>query len=272
MPRVVKVVWSAGAMLAIIVRYRRILTAITRVEIAKRYSGSAFGKVWVILYPALLLATYLFVYLVIFKMRFPDYSQFDYVLYVFSGLVPFLGVSEALGSGCTVLKQNLHLVKNVMLPIELVPVRSILVSMVSQAASLGVLIGLLALNGNLSLHLAWLPLVLGLQVLLLIGLVLFLSSLTLLLPDVSYFVNLALLFLMFVSPIGFKPDMVPPALRFIVYINPIHYLTEVYRCALLWGRLPGLLDAVAYVTLCLGSFALGSAFFRKFKDVLVDYE
>ena len=95
---------------------------------------------------------------------------------------------------------------------------------------------------------------------------------TLLLPDVSYFVNLTLLFLMFVSPIGFKPEMVPEGLRFVVYLNPIHYLIEAYRCSLMHGRLPGLVEGSLYVLLCLGSFGLGCAFFHRFKDVLVDYE
>lgn len=269
---VASVARSTCGMLETIFRYRKILFAVTRVEIAKRYSGSAFGKIWVLLYPTLLLANYLFVYLVIFKMRFPDYSELDYVLYVFCGLIPFLGISESLSTGCAVLKQNLHLLKNVMLPIELITVRSIFVSMMTQFASLGVLIGLLALNGNLSLHLLWLPLVVVLQILFLIGLVQILSLLTLLLPDVSYFVNLALLFLMFVSPIGFKPEMVPAEFRFIVYLNPITYLIDVYRCSLLRGEFPGYLEGTVCVLVCLGTFSLGSEFFRRFKDVLVDYE
>src|SRR5262249_20640643 len=152
------------------------------------------------------------------------------------------------------------------------PVRSILVSMVTQLVSLGVLIVLLAMNGSLSLHLAWLPIVVLLQMLFLVGLVLFLSSLTLLLPDVSYFINLVLVFLMFVSPIGYKPEMVPAELRFLVYLNPIYYLIEAYRCSLMHAALPGPMEAVVLVGLCLGTFALGSAFFRRFKDVLVDYE
>ena len=38
-----------------------------------------------------------------------------------------------------------------------------------------------------------------------------LSSMTVALPDVTYFVNLFVFLLMFMSPIGFKPEMVPRA-------------------------------------------------------------
>jgi len=272
MASVVGIAHSAYGMLETIVRYRKILAAVTGIEIAKRYSGSAFGKVWVVLYPALLLATYLFVYMVIFRMRIPEYSQFDYVLYVFCGLVPFLSLSEAVTTGCMALKQNLHLVKNVMLPIELIPVRTILVSMVTQAVSLGILLVLLACNGSLSFHLAWLPLVILLQFLMVLGLVLVLSLLTLLLPDIAYVVNLLLLLLMFLSPIGFTPDKVPAKLSFVVYLNPIHYLIDLYRCSLLWGRFPSFLGATVCVLFCLVIFALGSALFRAFKNVVADSE
>ena len=104
--------------------HARLLAAITRVELAKRYAGSVLGMAWVVLQPALLLSVYLFVYLVVFKMRFQGFSRFDYVLYVFCGLVPFLGFMEAITTGALSIKQNMHLVKNVMLPIELVPVRA----------------------------------------------------------------------------------------------------------------------------------------------------
>lgn len=256
----------------VIVRYRRILWSTIRVELAKRYAGSLFGMFWVVLYPALLLAMYLFVYLVIFKMRFPGYSKMHYVLYVFTGLVPYLGFSDALSTGTVCVKQNMHLVKNVMLPIELVPARVVLTSMVGQVVSLGVLVLLIVIHGSLSPHILWLPVVFVLQILFLVGLTWILSALAVPLPDVGYLVQLLLLFLLFVSPIAFKLDMVPPSFLFVVYLNPIFYMAEMFRSSLLYGTLPAWPIAAVYVTMCLGTFALGAAFFRKFKAFLVDYE
>src|SRR2546422_11023928 len=97
----------------LIFKYRAILTAVTRVEFAKRYSGSLLGKLWVVLYPILLLSMYLFVYVVVFGMRFPGASRLDYVIYVFCGLIPYIGFMEAVTSGCVAIKQNIHLIKNV---------------------------------------------------------------------------------------------------------------------------------------------------------------
>jgi lipopolysaccharide transport system permease protein len=259
-------------MLEIMIRDRRLLAAITRVELAKRHAGSVLGMTWVVLQPALLLSVYLFIYLVVFKIRFPGFSRFDYVLYVFCGLVPYLGFMEALTTGALSIKQNMHLVKNVMLPIELIPVRSVLVGMASQFVSIGLVLVLLAADRTLSWHVLWLPAVVALQVLWLVGLTWILSSITVALPDVTYFVNLFVFLLMFVSPIGFKPDMVPPSVEFVIYLNPIYYMTEMYRACMLYGQWPRAAVAVIYTVMCVGTFAVGSVFFERFKGVLTDYE
>ena len=250
----------------------RLLVAITRVELSKKYAGSVLGAAWLVLQPALLLAVYLFVYLVVFKIRFPGFSRLDYVLYVFCGLVPYLGTIDAITLGAVSIKQNIHLVKNVMLPIELVPVRAVLVASATQAVGLSVVILLSALNGTLTPHILWLPIVWALQILMLFGVVWILSSIAVGLPDISYFITLFLFLLMWVSPIGFTIDMVPSGLAAVLYLNPVYYLLDVYRDSILLGHFPTPRIALVYSGLCLGLFAVGSAFFRAFRGVLLDYE
>ena len=263
---------SPQRMARVISRNSRLLASISRVELSKRHAGSLLGMSWVVLQPALLLSVYLFVYMVVFKLRFPGYSRFDYVLYVFCGLVPYLGFMEALTSGGVSIKQNIHLVKNVMLPIELIPVRSVLVGMTSQFVSLGIVLVLSLLSGSMTWRVIFLPLAVFLQILLLVGLTWILASVTVALPDVTYFVNLFIFLLMFVSPIAFRTDMVPEQLKLTLYLNPIYYLTQVFRATLLSGEHASASVWIVYSVLSVGLFVVGSAFFLAFKDVLVDHE
>lgn len=259
-------------MFNLIYRYRRLLASMTRVELKKRHAGSILGMAWVVLQPGLLLSVYLFIYMVVFPVRLQGFGNMDFVLYVFCGLVPYLGFMEALTTGGLSIKQNIHLVKNVMLPIELIPVRAVLVGMASQFVSIGLVLLLVTGTGGLTLHVLWLPLVVVLQMMWLVGLTWILSSLTVALPDVTYFVNLFVFMLMFVSPIGFKPDQLPARFRFAIYFNPIYYLTEMYRSSMIYGHLPSLFVASVYVVLCVATFVIGGAFFGRFKAVLADYE
>ena len=266
------VIRSSMEMLSMMLSYRRILIATTKVEISKRYAGSALGLIWVGLYPVLLLSVYLFVYLVVFKMRFPGYSEMDYVLYVFAGLVPYIGMSEAIQAGTQSIKQNMHLVKNVMLPIEIVPVRAVAAALVGQVVLLLLVAGLAALNGTLSSFIIMLPLVLALQFLFLLGIVLVLSALALVVQDVAHFVNLALMLMMFLSPIGFRVDMLPKSYAVLVWANPISYVLDAFRFVLLANHAADTTVLVGFVGVSIVVFALGATFFQRFKSVLVDYE
>jgi len=263
---------SSARMARTITGNGRLLASITRVELAKKHAGSVLGKLWVVLQPMLLLTVYLFVYGVVFKSRFPGYSRRDYVLYVFAGLIPYLGFMEALTSGGVSIKQNIHLVKNVMLPIELIPVRAVFVGMASQFVSLGIVLVMSTVLGSMTYRVALLPLALLLQVMWLVGLTWILSSLTVALPDTTYFVNLFIFLLMFVSPIAYRTDQVPARLQATLYLNPIFYMTQVFRSTLLAGEHASLTVWVVYAVMSIGMFVAGSAFFLAFKGVLVDYE
>ena len=263
---------SSSQMLLLLLRYRRTLIATIKVEISKRYAGSVFGLVWVGLYPLLLLSVYLFVYLVVFNMRFPGYSNMDYVLYVFTGLVPYIGISEAIQSGTQSIKQNLHLVKNVMLPIEIVPVRAVASALVGQAVLLVLVVILAAINGSLSPLVITLPIVLVLQFLFLIGIVFFLSAIALVVQDVAHVVNLGIILLMFLSPIGFRADMLPNGYEFLVWANPIAYLLDSYRYVILSNFHEPVTMLISYVCISIISFIMGATFFQRFKGILVDYE
>ncbi len=260
-------------MVGLLVAYRAILVATTRVEFAKRYAGSVLGLLWVAVQPLLFLGAYLFVFLVVFKIRFPGYSDLDYVLYVFSGLVPFLALMDAITQGVTSIKQNIHLIKNVVLPIDLVPVRVVAMSLVTQIFGLVLVAIISVLNGALSPHILFLPVALIFQTLFLLGVAWIMAALGVLVAEISYLLNAFLLLVLFLSPIAFLPDALSPGIAFfLVKLNPVFYMTELFRFSMNGAHAP---DWWALGVAALGSvavFAFGCLFFRQFKNVLVDYE
>jgi lipopolysaccharide transport system permease protein len=268
----VRVLTAPVHIAALIARHARLLLTITRVELAKRYAGSLLGLAWVVLQPLLLLAAYLFIYLIVFRVRFPGFSQLDYVLYVFCGLVPYLGFMEALTSGSLAVRQNMHVVKNVMLPVELLPVRNVLVATAAQMITLGLVLVLLAWNGNVTAGVLLLPLHVFVQFTFVVGLALLLAPLAVVIPDVSYVLNIVLFLLMFLSPIGFRAEMVPPDYQFVLQLNPVYYMIEVYRGSMIGTGIPDLTVWSVFVTISVLAFVVGSTFFRLFRGILLDLE
>ena len=238
----------------------------------KRYRGSFFGLVWVVLYPVLFLSIYLFVYLVVFKIRVPGLSTLDYVVYIFAGLVPYIAFMETVNGSAISIKQNAHLIRNVILPAELLPTRVVTTALVTEAVGLVLVAVLSAINGSLSLHLAMLPIAIAIQVTFLLGVALLLAPLGLMVPDVPYFTGLLIFFLLFVSPISWKPSAVPAHLRIMVWINPIYYLLLPFRMAMLTVEpiRPG--DVVLAAVVAITFFVVGAWFFLRLKPSLLEYE
>jgi len=253
----------------ILVDNKAALYATTIAEIRKRHASSLLGRAWVVLYPLLLLSAYVFTFAFVLRARLQDMGRVDYVLFVFCGLVPYLGLSEAINSSCLSIRQNMQLVKNILFPIELLPVRAVLVSLASQMVATGLLVGLSAVSLRLSPKVFFLPLVIAGEILFLWGVAWILSLIAIVLPDVAYFVNLGLTFLIFISPIGFRADMVPEALRFVLYLNPLTYLIDAYRrCLFETGPV---IHAFPWPVLLIGVlfFMAGATFFERLRDALL---
>jgi len=52
--------------------------------------------------------------------------------------------------------------------------------------------------------------------------------------------------------------MVPKGFGWIIYLNPIYYMTEMYRGTMLSGTSPAAPVVIAYVVMCIATFALGA--------------
>lgn len=251
---------------------RRILASVVWLEFQKKYAGSVLGLLWHPLSAALLLATYSFVYLVVFRARFSEFGRFEYVLFIFSGMVPYLGFSDAVATATPSVKANLALLRNSVFPLELVPIRQLIVSMGGLLISLGILLLMLIGSGNAGLHLLYLPVPLALLFVSLAGLVWFTSATAVLVPDVTYVVNLLLLLFLFISPIGYPLSMVPEAARIWVLLNPLTYLVESFRFALMGLRETPLWADAVFALFALVLAIAGAGFFRRLMPVFTDYE
>ncbi len=249
-----------------------ILYATTVLELKKRYAGSFLGVVWIALYPVLFLSVYIFLYLIVFKVQYPNYNTLDSIIYIFSGLVPYIAFMEAVNGGAVSIRANIHYVKSVIMPVEFIPYRVVMVSLITQAFGLGIIFILSLINLSLSWHILILPLAMIAQTSFLMGLALFVAPLGIMIPDISYFMNILTLLLMFVSPIGYVLAMLSGHFNFLVYGNPIYYMIEPYRMAFMSNE--PIQVGVILVSI-LGSLAIlifGIKFFNRFKTYLADYE
>lgn len=252
-------------------KHRVMLRQTVGSEIHSRYAGSVLGLAWLGLYPLLMLGTYALIYLYVFKVRFALFDSNEYVVLIFCGLIPFIGLAEVLASGVTSVTSNAGLIKNTLFPIELVPVKAVLVSQCTQAVGTVMLLAAIGLLGKLSPWALLLPVIWGAQLMFSIGLIWILSSLNVYVRDLQNSVSVLILFLMMVSPIAYTIDMVPEALQPFLKSNPLFYLIVAYQDSLMLGRFPR--GGTFWV--CLGMAVVlfwgGYWFFGRLKRVITDY-
>jgi lipopolysaccharide transport system permease protein len=250
----------------------RIVWALTWIEVQRKYAGSILGLIWYPLYSFLLLGSYCFVYLVVFRVRYRELGTYQFVLFVFSGLIPYLGFSEAVSTGLGSVKANLALLRNTVFPIEFVPVKQVLAALVGLLISLTLLELMILPTSFRGWHVLYLPVPLAGLLLFCVAVVWMLSAIAVVVPDVAQIVNIGLLLLMFVSPVGFSADQLPLRVRPLIYLNPLSYLIEAFRFALLGIRTSPLWFDFAFLAAALAGTAVSGTFFRRMSPVFSDYE
>ena len=258
------------APIRLIWRNRWMVLATFRHELRQRHGASFFGLAWTVLFPIIFLGLYSLVYTLILQVRIPGKSSFDYTLIIFSGLIPFLGFSEALSTGVSSLVDNRSLLKGAIFPVELVAVKSVLVSSVTMLVGLTLLLAILVAQGEMRATQLALPLVLLVQFLFTLGIIWILSILNVFFRDIANLVSPLLLFLMLVSPIGYTDDMIPPQMMPIMVINPLYYMISIYRDLIHFGRIPGE-KLAAFGAVSVALFVVGFHLFQRLKTMAADH-
>jgi len=251
--------------------YRRVLGRTLVQSLKANFAGSILGVVWLILGPLLLLILYALIYAVVFQVRPVGMSQTGYILYVFSGLVPFLAFSAALNAGTTSLSTNKELLLSTVFPPELVPLRIVIANSATILSGV-VIIGVIsAFTGHLSW--AWLaiPIVALGQLMFVIGVVWVLSLANLLIRDIQQLLMYATISLLIVTPIAYTPEMIPDSLKAVIYLNPLSYYIISFQHIFVLGRVPPAEIATIGCLLSILSFCGAHAIFNRAKQVFLDH-
>lgn len=254
-----------------LVSHRSLLWRIASNELRARYAGSHLGNVWVVLTPALLLVVYALTYVAILKIRLAGLSEWEYVIFIFSGLVPYLMTAEALVSGATSVIANKSVLNNTVFPIDLAPVKVVLIAQATMVTGMTVTLVGAALIGTLRWTIVLLPAIWLLNIVALIGVNWFISLLNVIFRDIQNFLTPLLMIMLIISPIAYTPEIVPDSLKPLILLNPFAYFVVAYQQVIVLGIAPRLDHALALVALALVPFIAGSWFFARAKRVIVDY-
>jgi lipopolysaccharide transport system permease protein len=254
--------------LAQLLKYRGLIQSLVVRELKARYRGSVLGFFWSFVNPLLLLLIYSFVFAVVLPGTHPPAIE-PYALFMFCGILPWTWFSSSLLESSNVLIAGGNLIKKVLFPAEVLPIVTVLANMVHFFLGLPILGGFLLyyrapLNAE---ELAWLPLVVVVQLLLTVGLALVVSALTVHFRDIKDLLGNLLTFWFFATPIIYPMSAAPAPQRRLLNLNPFTHLAISYQEILFykgpfghWKWLLALLAASAAL------FLLGYFVFDRLRD------
>jgi lipopolysaccharide transport system permease protein len=252
--------------------HRELVQSLVRRDLANRYKGSVMGFVWAILTPAVQIAIFTLIFAVIFKARFPgQQTELGFAVYLFCGMLPWIAFSEGVQRATTTMVENVNLVKRVVFPIEALPVNLVFSALAQQLiGTAALLIAAFFLERALHPTILLLPVLLVPQLLLTLGLSWLVASLGVFLRDTAQFTQLILMMWLYLTPIYYPENQIPPNLAWLNNLNPMSPLIRSYRRILLEGQWPdwqGLAFTLSFALVC---FVFGYWWFERTKKAFAD--
>ncbi len=192
----------------------------------------------------------------------------DYTAYILSGIIPWLVFQEALSKASTVIIANANVVKQVIFPLEVLPVKSVLATIVTEIIFLFLLlIYTLLTSHTLPWTYVFLPILVLFQALAMIGMSYLFSSIGAYFRDLKDFVQAFLSIAFFILPILYLPESIPAAVRPVLYLNPLSYMIWCYQDILYFGRFAHPWAWAVFLPGSVFVFIFGFRVFRKLKTM-----
>lgn len=252
----------------------KLIWQLARNDFKTKYAGSYLGIIWAFIQPVVTILVYWFVFSTV---RSGAERQVPFVLWLIAGLIPWFFFSDSLSSGANSLVEYSYLVKKVVFRIEILPAVKLVSALFVHLFFVAVLVFLYTVMG-------YFPGLSVLQVfyytLCMFVLVLSVSRLTcsvvVFFRDLSQVISIFLQVGIWLTPImwNFADLHISGVLRTIFTLNPMYYVVEGYRDAMITGvwfwQKPGL--TAWFWLLCAAAALLGRAVFSRlrvhFADVL----
>lgn len=214
-----------------------LLFAWTGRTVRGRYQQSILGWLWAIVQPVATVIIFTFIFTRVVPV---DTGEIPYSVFSYVAVVPWAFLSASLNDMTGSLIQNMSLVTKIYFPREAIPIAAMLARLLDFGISAALLV-ILLIYYRIPLFppaLLYLPIIVGIQMSLIIGLGLALSAGNIFFRDVQPLLALMVQLWFYASPIIYPVSRVPENLRTLYFLNPMAGILEAYRAVLLYQQLP----------------------------------
>ncbi len=222
-----------------VIKKRRLIWDLAIADFRKRFVGSYFGIVWMIVQPIVTVLIYFFIFQVGFK-SVPPIPGIPYVLWLIPGIVPWFYFSESLNCVTGCLSEYNYLVKKVVFQVEFLPIIKLISCMIVHAFFVLIMFLVFFCYGRA-------PIITWIQIIyysfaasvLALGIGFLTSAVNVFFKDMAQIVNICLQFGMWLTPIMYSETMFADRAPWVIpllKLNPFYYIATGYRDSMITGN------------------------------------
>ena len=248
--------------------YRDMLLYLVLRDIKARYTQSVLGIGWAVLQPLFLMIVFTVIFGKLVKI---NTNGMDYAVFSYTALVPWAYFSNSLMLTTGSLIQNSNLLSKVFFPRIVLPMSTVLSTLVDFfIAFILVIVLMIWYQVSPTLWVLFLPALLLLLVVLSVSLGSLFTALAIQYRDVRHGISFLVQGMMYASPVVYPVSIIPDKYRLIYGLNPMAGVIEGFRSALL-GATPMPWDLIivgTIVTLVLA--VIGLTYFKFTERIFAD--
>lgn len=252
-----------------LIRNRRLIVELSFVALKRRYAGTLLGPMWAILPPVMLIAAYWFVFEV--GLRSQGSAGIPFFFYFTVGMLPWFLFFDTFSSSVNTVVENRHLITKMVFPSEILPVINFMLASVPHMFLLLCMAVALTVQGYIVFaHLYWIVYFYLCTFLLAMGLSWLISSMCVFLRDAAPAAALVVGLVFWITPIMWRIDAIPEAWRAFFEWNPVAYLVNGYRLALMGTGDMNSSSHIRFWIVTLLLLLVGMSVFKRLKHHFAD--
>lgn len=226
-----------GTELRRLFQYRDLVRTLVVRALTVRYRRSAIGFVWTLLHPLMTMTVLSVVFSEVFRPQVAHYA-----LHALAGIVFWQFFSQTITSSLYSLKGNAAVLTKLPLPTSLFPLSTVLSGLVNALFAVVPLLIIVFVSGARPSAgvLVALPVSLLATTVFTLGVSLLLAPLAVMFSDTIEVVGILLTLLMYLTPVFYPSDIVPPRYQWVVTLNPLAAMLDLFRAPLLGQAAPSM--------------------------------
>lgn len=249
-------------------QYRSMVRVFVLRDLKVQYAQTFLGWFWAFAQPMVAVVIYSVFFYKIIGIKT---GNTPYPVFVLPGVLGWFNFTKVINESGGMLLNSRDIIRKIEFPKFVLLLSKCITALIDVGVTFVILLALMVLY-RVPFHASILlfPLILLLAQVAGLSVAIWLSALTIRFRDFFHIIPYLISFGIWVTPVFYPTTILPPALEYILYFNPVAAIIALYRWSILGFDAPSVNYAFSFIPVLI-LFVTGFRYFIKIEDEIVDY-